>query len=227
MLQLGCLLFECLDLKIISVYQCLSLLILLFLPTFPTSRLPHLPSTPYRALPMATAGLRSLPVVAPRPQGARAARHGDLLGEAAGWRADEAWGAGRAAREPFRGWAKGYAKALRMSKPYGTHWLELQQISTNSWLFRNSGGVPCLLKVYDARSRHVHLETPQSLFSDTSVKVKREDLVQRAFALHGLLSSEEDWCPESRSWFYQKHPTTNILVRSCHILFAWAMWPYL
>ncbi|CAK9050337.1 unnamed protein product [Durusdinium trenchii] len=45
--------------------------------------------------------------------------------------------------------------------------------------------------VYDALSRHVHLDTPQSLFSDAAVDVKREDLVGRAFALHGLLSPTE------------------------------------
>eukprot|EP00438_Fugacium_kawagutii_P016891 Skav219042 [mRNA] locus=scaffold2272:23264:26293:+ [translate_table: standard] len=46
--------------------------------------------------------------------------------------------------------------------------------------------------VYDARSRHVPLETPQSLFSDVSMAfIRREDLSGRAFALHGLLSASE------------------------------------
>lgn len=46
--------------------------------------------------------------------------------------------------------------------------------------------------VYDAKSRHVNLPTPQSLFSgDAGLMVRREDLLPRAFALHGLLSNAE------------------------------------
>ncbi|CAE7560783.1 unnamed protein product [Symbiodinium natans] len=44
--------------------------------------------------------------------------------------------------------------------------------------------------VYDARSRHVELETPDSLFSATA-GIVREDIVGRAFALRGLLTPEE------------------------------------
>ena len=43
--------------------------------------------------------------------------------------------------------------------------------------------------VYDARSRHTELATPDSLFCDT--RPRREDLCGRAFVLHGLLSPEE------------------------------------
>lgn len=46
--------------------------------------------------------------------------------------------------------------------------------------------------IYDARSRHVPLETPQSLFSDAlPSSVRREDLTGRAFALHGILAPAE------------------------------------
>eukprot|EP00930_Biecheleria_cincta_P028393 TRINITY_DN19818_c0_g1_i1.p1 TRINITY_DN19818_c0_g1~~TRINITY_DN19818_c0_g1_i1.p1 ORF type:complete len:1000 (+),score=145.41 TRINITY_DN19818_c0_g1_i1:90-3089(+) len=45
--------------------------------------------------------------------------------------------------------------------------------------------------VYDARSRHVELPTPASLFSDSGRLASREDLHGRAFAIHGLLSGTE------------------------------------
>lgn len=45
--------------------------------------------------------------------------------------------------------------------------------------------------VYDARSRHVELPTPASLFSDSTNVAFREELHGRAFAIHGLLSGTE------------------------------------
>lgn len=45
--------------------------------------------------------------------------------------------------------------------------------------------------VYDARSRHVDLPTPASLFSDSTTAASREDLHGRVFAIHGLLSATE------------------------------------
>ncbi|CAJ1445940.1 unnamed protein product [Effrenium voratum] len=53
--------------------------------------------------------------------------------------------------------------------------------------------IPAVHSVYDARSRHVDLPTPNTLFTDC-VQVVREDLTGRAFALHGLLSTEEAAC---------------------------------
>jgi len=51
---------------------------------------------------------------------------------------------------------------------------------------------PSQHSVYDARSRHVDLPTPESLSSDDGASpVMREQLLPRAFALHGLLSSSE------------------------------------
>lgn len=50
---------------------------------------------------------------------------------------------------------------------------------------------PISHSVYDARSRHVPLTTPPSLFDDSATSVVREDLTGRAFALHGILSPAE------------------------------------
>lgn len=45
--------------------------------------------------------------------------------------------------------------------------------------------------IYDARSRHVPLPAPPTLFSDVTTNITREDLYGRAFALHGLLTPAE------------------------------------
>jgi len=51
--------------------------------------------------------------------------------------------------------------------------------------------IPLQHSVYDARSRHVPLITPPSLFSDTATNAVREDLQGKAFAVHGLLCADE------------------------------------
>jgi len=49
---------------------------------------------------------------------------------------------------------------------------------------------PSSHSIYDARSRHVPLDTPQSLFGQGG-PIQRQDLIGRAFALHGLLLPSE------------------------------------
>ncbi|CAE7381270.1 unnamed protein product, partial [Symbiodinium pilosum] len=49
---------------------------------------------------------------------------------------------------------------------------------------------PAAHSVYDARSRHVELNTPGSLFSAAN-NIQRKDIVGRAFALRGILTPEE------------------------------------